>query len=133
MKFLKASILLLFISLLFSCSFFNTGFVINNTSSNSSIYTVNISPTSSDYWGDDLLGNSFLSAGESQTFFQFPDSYDIRLEDISFYYFFYDIPLTMGETITINYDGDTVTMPTNIQASRNTVVSKTVSNTPTLK
>jgi len=57
--------------------------IANNTGYD--IYEINISPSSADYWGEDLLGNDILRTGEFIYRLTTPTSkvskYDIRLED----------------------------------------------------
>jgi len=48
-----------------------------------SIWYIYISPTTSSSWGDDWLGSSTLSAGESTTFSVPAGSYDLRADDSS--------------------------------------------------
>lgn len=79
---------------------------INNTSDTWYIIAVSITPSTDEYWGDDLLGNDIIDTGESYIFELSPGIYDVLVVDNEEYMEdIYEINVGAGQMVDIFYDG----------------------------
>jgi len=110
MKLLKIAAILLLTAFLFSCENTTTGVVVTNTSGSDTVTKVFITKSTSTTWGDDLLGNATIPAGESEIFYKRANTYDIRIEDGSFYYQIFQFTVTKDQFVAVTYDGTQMTV-----------------------